>query len=430
MSMPDPGKFAEILTEILTLQTRYFPELWFRTSKSKDAFSTFINRQARGLRFRNPEGTCLHLSSCRITVRKSTGGFEPLPASIVTSAEAGSVLSNTAPINLSKFFDFNNYSIAFHTDLSNPTLTVIFPDQYLWRLEINNRPDEYAKRAWNMAVDVLSPEDQWVTVYDPSTRLIEFTNLARQDLSSILHPKAAELVLELMLACIMTDRKAIRSTVASCKKELDVATYQALTETLNLQVLHSQRLAITASHGAARVFRYWSQSEKLRYLKFANEVIVRLREMNNIAFIGYGTLLGLVRDGDFMPHDDDADIILILDRQPGETMEHIMGRFEECLAATGFSVHGDYPNHRHVGDPSSPRVIDVFLAIKDGETLSFNPAMIANFSADLVLPLGETVFWGETTIIPARPLMFLEMMYGPDWRTPIKNFTHRWVKLN
>ena len=106
-----------------------------------------------------------------------------------------------------------------------------------------------------------------------------------------------------------------------------------------------------------------------------------------------------------------------------------MKRFEERLAATEFSVHGDYPNHRHLGDPSSPRVLDVFLAIKEGQTLYFNPAKVPNFSADLVLPLGETVFWGEPTTIPARPLMFLEMMYGTDWRTPIKNFTHRWKNL-
>ena len=51
------------------------------------------------------------------------------------------------------------------------------------------------------------------------------------------------------------------------------------------------------------------------------------------AFLCYGTLLGIYRDGDFLPHDDDVDLAVIVDLPEGETYrsesENWLEKFEQ-----------------------------------------------------------------------------------------------------
>lgn len=65
-----------------------------------------------------------------------------------------------------------------------------------------------------------------------------------------------------------------------------------------------------SSHGIKRTFRFWSEQEKQDYVGFSVDVVRCLQELNENASLGFGTVLGLVRDHDLIPHDDDADVIV------------------------------------------------------------------------------------------------------------------------
>lgn len=133
------------------------------------------------------------------------------------------------------------------------------------------------------------------------------------------------------------------------------------------------------------------------------------------AFVAYGTLLGLVREGQLLAHDDDIDF--------GVLEEH----WEHVLASPfpGFrrmqEVHWEL-SLEHV---ATGLVVDFFRFDKtpDGRlarAYSDQGIHEYHFPEELVAPLGKM---GGLSA-PADPEGFLAHHYG-DWKTPQKDWDYR-----
>lgn len=194
-----------------------------------------------------------------------------------------------------------------------------------------------------------------------------------------------------------------------------------------------------------RLYAYYSlKLQKYFFRKNALKLLTKLTkicEENKIVFwLEFGTLLGAVRDKDFIGHDYDLDIgVMGRDRE----------KLEKLLVSNGFKLKRQFNvinsdsdsieqtyQYKHV-------LIDVFyFHHKDEETLfcySFSPIIgeekYKNLSEvkTVSIPNGGMTsyfFKGLSVNIPKKTEEHLIMHYGKDYKIPIKNFDYRKTASN
>ena len=138
-------------------------------------------------------------------------------------------------------------------------------------------------------------------------------------------------------------------------------------------------------------------------------------------FLLYGTLLGCVRDGDFIAGDDDLDVGFLSSAADPESMKAEALHLMDQLIGLGFDV----------GIRVSGGVFKLYIEERE---LDVYPVWFANGRAwaysDIAAtredfaPLTTTEFKGVQAYLPASPESVLVGTYGPDWRIPRPSFRH------
>lgn len=154
-----------------------------------------------------------------------------------------------------------------------------------------------------------------------------------------------------------------------------------------------------------------------------------LAELGKPAMMAYGTLLGVVREGDFLAHDDDVDMLIPLEASTRAEAEPIVAELRSTIAERGWKVAR--PNNQlnfHITDPSTRLHIDLFPLLVAGEetTLHMEKMKLRPIPTSLVLPAAEMSFKGATMLAPADPEGFLAERYGPTWGTPNPFYDWPW----
>lgn len=138
----------------------------------------------------------------------------------------------------------------------------------------------------------------------------------------------------------------------------------------------------------------------------------QLLNQNQIPFgIIFGTLLGAVRDGDFISHDDDTDVFIL-----EENREKLLALLFD-LRKIGFEV-ARYENSL-LSIIRNDDYIDIYIFRKNilgnrvcnGDSLS--PKYLESFDT--------TDFLGVSFNTPNNYISFLEKAYGKDWRIEKKD---------
>lgn len=158
-------------------------------------------------------------------------------------------------------------------------------------------------------------------------------------------------------------------------------------------------------------------------------VLDALRDLDREAFVVSGTLLGLVRDGTLVPHDDDVDLAVLLESSDvADVAEEWLG-FKALLGERGL-LDPDFDNlgkhhckvfvHGGVG-------VDLFPAwLDEAGRLFVWPHTHGELTRDDLLPLEVREVGGATVALPRRPEPMLELNYGPGWRTPDPTYRFDW----
>lgn len=159
-----------------------------------------------------------------------------------------------------------------------------------------------------------------------------------------------------------------------------------------------------------------------RLLDRTERLLADLAGLGIQAYICSGTLLGAVRSGRLLPHDDDVDLgYLAPDSDPSDLALGGL-RLQRGLERLGYLVVRHSHAHLQIlfllPDGSIEHYIDIFTAfLRDGE-FSQPFAMRGGVLRTDMLPLGEVELEGRRFPAPARPEAWLEACYGPGWRTP------------
>ena len=149
--------------------------------------------------------------------------------------------------------------------------------------------------------------------------------------------------------------------------------------------------------------------------------------------LDFGTLLGIVRDGDIIEWDDDIDMSI-----PEGYFEDAIGVIETFILEDRSGVSWTLEktrdkNGKGMGlvliftDPNN--ALSIFKTtfsvreFEDGKSVHL-PSLGMWFAPEHHFREVETIAWQRSIVqVPALPEAYLEFVYGEDWHTPKQNIT-------
>jgi SAM-dependent methyltransferase len=165
-----------------------------------------------------------------------------------------------------------------------------------------------------------------------------------------------------------------------------------------------------------------------------SEALAFMQDRGYDAFLAFGNLLGAIRDGRLIGHDNDADtVVLSKATHPVDVIFESMQlerAFQEAgwptrrMSGADFKVIATLPHGGKAG-------IDVFSAFYFQDTLHIMPCIAADLPRTALLPTSTVRLEGREVPAPADPEAVLAATYGPDWRVPDPSFKYdppRWLK--
>jgi hypothetical protein len=170
-------------------------------------------------------------------------------------------------------------------------------------------------------------------------------------------------------------------------------------------------------------------SQVEEYLAVIDRVCTEVAGKGMICMLAYGTLLGAVRAGAFIPHDDDVDLFVVLELTSLQDLPAKLKEVATMLSGDQLKAFVDdaYELIR-VGDRTG-RGVDLFPLVRlpDGSTFAHHKSMRFAPLATEILPPREVQLYDRKFPGPAQPEAFLEWRYGADWRVEQQFFEMGWV---
>jgi SAM-dependent methyltransferase len=146
------------------------------------------------------------------------------------------------------------------------------------------------------------------------------------------------------------------------------------------------------------------------------------------AFLAYGTLLGAVRAGRLIGHDNDIDIAYFSSHQdPIDLMQEAF-RVQRELRREGWRVlkrSGGFFTLTVRQEDGTARNVDVYACFYVGDMLHLVDNVRAALPRTALMPLGSISLEGRTFPAPADPESLLAATYGAGWRVPDPSFRYQ-----
>jgi hypothetical protein len=219
----------------------------------------------------------------------------------------------------------------------------------------------------------------------------------------------------------------------------DPASGRALTEADALFDEQDVRTGIVDRHGRWLAVNKWGRlirtlegdgaaDLRARMLVNGSELVLLLREWGLEPFVIGGSLLGTIRDGRLLPHDDDLDLTVVWEVDDAVEVIVAHRRLEDRLTRHGYTVVRHSHAHLQItfqhDDGAIDHYVDIFATffIRDVFSQPFPFRNRALTRADL-LPVSAIVVEGVELPAPASPERWLEMAYGVEWRVPDPSFS-------
>lgn len=161
-----------------------------------------------------------------------------------------------------------------------------------------------------------------------------------------------------------------------------------------------------------------------------DEVMRAVRSLDGLGgevFLNSGTLLGVVRDGKLIDHDDDVDLGLFIEARTEREAGRIWRALKEQMAQAGLideTAPADRPQVRLRG--AGGLHVDLFPAWIYRDRVFVYPHTYGELSVEDVFPLARCARTGLP--VPKAPEKMLAVNYGADWRDPNPYFHFPWKK--
>ncbi len=143
-------------------------------------------------------------------------------------------------------------------------------------------------------------------------------------------------------------------------------------------------------------------------------------------FLMYGTLLGLHRDRDFIPGDDDFDVGFVSEHCDPAAVKQEAKEMILRLAREGFTItlnRKGKPFRIHDGSDNPDLHLDACPVWYQEDRVWANPYGCFPLSLDAFRTVETCTLRGTEVQIPTGTEAFLQAYYGKNWRTPDPDYT-------
>jgi hypothetical protein len=383
----------------------------FKGAKSKDPLVIQTDRKARFVRLSLQTEVSFHLDTIEI-FNKDGRNIAPNKQTIISST-----YNNEEKYDGRGFVNGKkNGGCGFHTQRErNPWIIIdLMTIRNLDKIVIYNREGEFFTRALSLRVEVSQDLHTWNELFDNWSVLKTFQGSIPGNVEKAL------------LHAMILDPGPSQVLISQLKKSGNHAQALEYQKCVN-ELLKDKGLAL-GPHGLMRTFEMRSASEKKKVASELGQLLKWLNEEFGVpAFISSGTLLGIVRDGQFIAHDDDVDICYISKESDEQKVLEERNNIVTFLQSKKCNVKPSGLAHLWCSTPGGQN-LDIFTGFIEGDYCSMNPISRKEIVTADVLPLQTLQHDGVTLYLPANPERLLMVNYGPGWRKPDPLWSFNWGK--
>ncbi len=204
------------------------------------------------------------------------------------------------------------------------------------------------------------------------------------------------------------------------------AEFQAF-ETMVSKALAPDRLN---HHGYGQTFAHLDHDDIWSHLR---EVIEALENEGHSVFLNSGTLLGVVRDGKLIEHDDDIDLAVELSAKTQKEAAAEWIEIRDLLEKMDLFDHEANKNptiHKLTSKEVNGRFVEIDLFplwyqdTDEGERAWLYPHTRGELKREDIFPLKACDVSG--LMLPAVPEKMLALNYGENWQTPDPLWRFNW----
>ena len=176
------------------------------------------------------------------------------------------------------------------------------------------------------------------------------------------------------------------------------------------------------SHGLRRPKRTLKAIGSKNLIGFMSDIFLLFDKYNYDLIACYGTLLGIHRDNDFIPHDDDLDLLLITDNKNiiSEIDQSLLTELESKNYEIKYKESSKNDRFMQIYPKHLSTHIDIFVGFvnEDEIILPMENVISRGIKKNIITPRKNTIFLDRTIYVPNRTESFLEERYGVNWHTP------------
>ena len=165
------------------------------------------------------------------------------------------------------------------------------------------------------------------------------------------------------------------------------------------------------------------------FLNHMGQVCAHLADLSRNPILAYGTLLGAIRDQDFIAHDDDVDLLYRLNAKSQADADVEVNTVVEYFRQHGFGPIR-FPGTLNVQiiAPSTGVAVDIFPYWVNDDTafLHMEKMLVRGIPLELLEPSSRIRFYEKEFGAPANPEGFLLARYGEGWNVSDQFFEWPW----